>query len=117
MTGKKELLKELEILSNAFGPSGFEEEVIQKIAELSDTLHCENDAMNDLYMTENGAIRHDRPVFMLDAHLDECGFMIQSIEDNAFRDHPHFCRKEGQGHHHIEAGAFHECEGTCGYVA
>ena len=82
MTGKKELLKELEILSNAFGPSGFEEEVIQKIAELSDTLHCENDAMNDLYMTENGTIRHDRPVFMLDAHLDECGFMIQSIEDN-----------------------------------
>lgn len=82
MTDKKELIRELEILSNAFGPSGFEEEVIQKIAALSDTLHCENDAMNDLYMTKDGTIRHEKPVFMLDAHLDECGFMIQSIEDN-----------------------------------
>ena len=76
---RKELIGKLERLSNAFGPSGFEEEVVQAAASMADGFVLENDSMNNLYMTESGEIRHEKPVFMLDAHLDECGFMVQEV--------------------------------------
>lgn len=80
-------LKVLEELSNAFGPSGFEEDVVRTVKKHSKGMSVGSDPMNNVYMTmgpsregeENGRIR---PVIQLDAHLDECGFMVQSIEEN-----------------------------------
>ena len=68
-------------ISDAFGPSGFEEEVIRTIAGYCRNYELENDAMNNLYARMPGA-RADRPVIQLDAHTDECGFMVQTIHDN-----------------------------------
>ena len=68
-------------ISNAFGPSGFEEEVIRTIAGYMPEFDIENDAMNNLYARMPG-VENNKPVIMLDAHTDECGFMIQNILDN-----------------------------------
>ncbi len=68
-------------ISDAFGPSGFEEEVIRTIAGYCPEFDIKNDAMNNLYARMPGA-QADKPVFMLDAHTDECGFMVQAILDN-----------------------------------
>ena len=74
-------LKIIEDLSNAFGPSGFEEEVVKVIQKHCEGLNLKNDAMHNVYAEMPGE-KKNRPVFMLDAHSDECGFMVQNIEDN-----------------------------------
>lgn len=73
-----ELLREL---SNAFGPSGFEEEVVRVVAAHAKRYELTHDAMHNVYvrMPDDELLR---PVVQLDAHLDECGFMVQSIHDN-----------------------------------
>lgn len=68
-------------ISDAFGPSGFEEDVIRTIAGYCKKYQVENDAMNNLYVRMPGA-KEDLPVIQLDAHTDECGFMVQTIHDN-----------------------------------
>lgn len=68
-------------ISDAFGPSGFEEDVIRTIAGYCKKYQVENDAMNNLYVRMPGA-KEDSPVIQLDAHTDECGFMVQTIHDN-----------------------------------
>lgn len=68
-------------LSDAFGPSGFEEEVVQRAAGYLGRFALENDAMNNLYARMPGA-GGGKPVIQLDAHLDECGFMVQCIHSN-----------------------------------
>lgn len=68
-------------IADAFGPSGFEEDVIRTIAGYCKKYEVRNDAMNNLYVQMPGA-REERPVLMLDAHTDECGFMVQTIHDN-----------------------------------
>lgn len=93
-------LKILEELSNAFGPSGFEEDVVRVIKKYCSGMAFRNDAMHNVYTElkptaltagtgDNNEIHEKpsfssdrRPVLMLDAHLDECGFMIQSIMEN-----------------------------------
>ena len=74
-------LKTIEDLTNAFGPSGFEEEVVKAVQEHCGGLDLRNDAMYNVYATMPDA-KGNRPVFMLDAHTDECGFMVQNVEDN-----------------------------------
>ncbi|MGN0158584.1 MAG: M42 family metallopeptidase [Brotaphodocola sp.] len=74
-------LKTIEDLSNAFGPSGFEEEVVKVIQKHCEGLDLKNDAMHNVYATMPGE-KNSKPIFMLDAHTDECGFMVQNIEDN-----------------------------------
>ena len=74
-------LKMIEDVTNAFGPSGFEEEVVKEIQKYCDGLNLRNDAMYNIYATMPDA-KGNRPVFMLDAHTDECGFMVQNVEDN-----------------------------------
>ena len=69
-------------LSDAFGPSGFEEDVIRTIADYCKEFDVENDAMNNLYVRMPGTEKDSRPVIQLDAHLDACGFMVQNIQDN-----------------------------------
>ena len=60
-------------ISDAFGPSGFEEEVVRTVAGYCGKYQVENDAMNNLYVRMPGRAG-DKPVVQLDAHLDECGF-------------------------------------------
>lgn len=74
-------IKEIEALTNAFGPSGFEEEVIREVKNWCQGLDVKNDAMYNVYATMKNR-KEGRPVIMLDAHLDECGFMVQSILEN-----------------------------------
>ena len=112
-------------ISDAFGPSGFEEEVVRTVVGYCGKYQVENDAMNNLYVRMPGRAG-DKPVVQLDAHLDECGFMVQCIHDNGClgilmlgglspdqpsRPHGHHKnkgRQENQGHHHVKARAFHE---------
>ena len=68
-------------ISDAFGPSGFEEDVIRTIAGYMREFEVENDAMNNLYVRMPGADK-EKPVIQLDAHTDECGFMVQTIHEN-----------------------------------
>lgn len=69
-------------LSNAFGPSGFEDDVLalaRRFAPKDSTI--EEDCLRNLYIyrKENAG---RRPVLQLDAHSDEVGFMVQAIRPN-----------------------------------
>lgn len=68
-------------ISDAFGPSGFEEDVIRTIAGYCREFEVKNDAMNNLYVRMPEADK-EKPVIQLDAHTDECGFMVQTIHEN-----------------------------------
>ena len=71
----------MERLSNAFGAPGFEEDVVGVLKEWAgDTYFSEEDGMHNLRLYPKGQ-KQDRCV-MLEAHLDEVGFMIQSIQEN-----------------------------------
>ena len=75
------MLKRIEALSNAFGPSGFEEDVVKEILSMNLPLYIEVDAMNNVYLSLKSNTGN-RPKIMLDAHHDEVGFMVQSITAN-----------------------------------
>lgn len=72
-------VERIKALSNAFGPSGFEEEVVEIVkAELQDIYHVERDHMMNVSVTEE---RNDtKPTIMFDAHLDEVGAIIQAVK-------------------------------------
>lgn len=66
-------------LSDAFGPSGFEDEVLTVARRYVDGIgRIEEDCLRNLYIhrKENTG---DKPVLMLDAHSDEVGFMVQAV--------------------------------------
>ena len=69
-------------LSNAFGPSGFEDDVVQIAKDYArDYIPLiEEDRMRNLYLRREEA--EGKPVLMLDAHSDETGYMIQSVREN-----------------------------------
>ncbi len=71
-------IKAIEELSNAFGPSGFEDDVVEVIKRHSTGLDVCVDPMNNVYASLKGN-SGNRPVIMLDAHSDEVGFMVQAI--------------------------------------
>lgn len=71
-------IKAISELSNAFGPSGFEDDVVKVIKKYSPGLMVESDSMNNVYARLMGN-SGNRPVIMLDCHSDEVGFMVQSI--------------------------------------
>lgn len=69
-------------LSDAFGPSGFEDEVVNRAKTYLEELgELQEDCLRNLYLyrKEN---RGNRPVIMVDAHSDEVGFMVHSIKPN-----------------------------------
>ena len=71
-------IKAIEELSNAFGPSGFEDDVVKVIKKYSEGLELEVDSMNNVFTRlENN--QGNRPIIMLDCHSDEVGFMVQAI--------------------------------------
>ena len=68
--------------SDAFGPSGFEDDVLEVARNYaSDLGTIEEDCMRNLYIyrKENTG---NKPLLMLDAHSDEVGFMVHSIKPN-----------------------------------
>lgn len=74
----------LEQLSNAFGPSGAEDEVRNLIVEAvrPHVADVRVDAMGNVLAWKSGA---DAPLrLMLDAHMDEVGFMITHIEEDGW---------------------------------
>ena len=73
-------LKNCAILSDAFGPSGFEHDVADAVCALLSGFDTRRDSMQNVYafLPEQEA---DLPLVMLDAHMDEVGFMVQSITD------------------------------------
>ncbi len=72
-------LKLIEELSNAYGPAGFEDEVVNVVKSHVEPFgEVTEDKMRNLYVSrkENTG---DRPVVMIDAHTDEVGFIVQYI--------------------------------------
>lgn len=77
-----ETIELIQALSQANGVSGFEDEVLEIARNYCDKgLSIEEDRLRNLYLGRGGK-KKDRPVVMLDAHSDEVGFMIQSINAN-----------------------------------
>ncbi len=75
-------LELLKALSDAPGPSGFEDEVVAVARRYAEGLgRLEEDCLRNFYIyrKENTG---DRPVIMVDAHSDEVGLMIHSIKPN-----------------------------------
>lgn len=70
-----ELIKEL---TSAFGPSGFEDDVVEVIKKHATFLNVTVDPMNNVYLSLKSNTGK-RPIVMLDAHSDEVGFMVQYI--------------------------------------
>ena len=69
-------------LSNAKGASGFEDETVQAAAKhIGEGYTTEEDCLRNFYMYRT-ANSGNKPVFMLDAHSDEVGFMVHSIRPN-----------------------------------
>lgn len=68
-------------ITEAFGPSGFEEDVLKVIIESLEGFEFEVDLMNNLYVKSKNNTG-DRPIIQLDAHTDEVGFMVHSIREN-----------------------------------
>jgi len=73
----------LQELSDAFGVSGFEDEVRARIEErirpFVDDVSV--DPLGNLLATRGGT---DERVLMLDAHMDEVGFLVKWIDDDGF---------------------------------
>ncbi len=79
---KQRKIELLEALSNAAGTSGFEDDVALLIAdEIKDLGEVSNDSILNVYLNrkENTG---DKPTVLLDAHMDEVGFIVQSINNN-----------------------------------
>ncbi len=74
-------IKAIEELSNAFGPSGFEEDVVKVIRKYQEEMNVRVDSMNNVYSSLKGNTGN-RVTVMLDAHSDEVGFMVQSVMSN-----------------------------------
>lgn len=74
----------LEELSNAFGPSGCEQEVRRVLARaLRDKVdRLQTDALGNLIAFKRGTGPEPRLKVMVDAHTDEVGLMITRIEKN-----------------------------------
>lgn len=78
----QEHVRLIKALSNAPGPSGFEDAVLQIVRSALETICAfEEDKVRNLYIYRRNHTGK-KPVLMLDAHGDEVGFMIHSIRPN-----------------------------------
>lgn len=68
-------------LSNAYGAPGFEELVIKEVIKHKGNLTARIDNLKNCYLSYT-EIDENKPTVMLDAHLDEVGFMVSSIDEN-----------------------------------
>jgi putative aminopeptidase FrvX len=81
------LSKEIELfgkLSNAFGPSGNEEDVAEILRKELEGYADETraDKLGNIFFYHNG--KDGYPKVMLSAHMDEIGFIITFVEENGF---------------------------------
>ncbi|MFO8034538.1 MAG: M42 family metallopeptidase [Candidatus Bipolaricaulota bacterium] len=76
-----ELAERLQLLSDAFGVAGFEDEVRGVIEEMVRPLvdEIQVDPLGNLICT-----RGEGPRVLLDAHMDEVGFLVRWIESDGF---------------------------------
>lgn len=74
----EELIKLTRELTNAFGPSGFEDDVLKIIKNYVGADNCDIDSINNLYIGLKN-IDENKPTILLDCHTDEVGFMVESI--------------------------------------
>lgn len=82
MTYDSWCLELIQRLSDAKGPSGFEDETLEVARETAAPYaKIEEDKLRNLYLIRNGNTGN-KPVVMLDAHSDEVGFMVHSIRPN-----------------------------------
>jgi len=74
----------LEKLSNLFGPPGFEDEVREFVKQEFEKLvdEVKVDVLGNVIGIKKGNERY--PTILLDAHMDEVGFMITHIDKNGF---------------------------------
>ena len=72
----------IEELSNAYGASGFEDDVLLVGRKYGEGLaRIEENCIRDLFFYRNENTG-DKPVILLDGHSDEVGFMVQAIKPN-----------------------------------
>ncbi len=78
----KDLLELIKLFSEAFGPSGFEDEVrgllIDTVKEAADSVWI--DKYGNVIAVKKGG----EPRMLVAAHMDEIGFMIKGVEGNGF---------------------------------
>lgn len=74
-------IKLIEQLSNAFGVSGFEDEVVSIIKKHCNDMECKSDGMNNLLVKPKN-YSGKKPVVLIDAHTDEVGFMVEKVKEN-----------------------------------
>ena len=97
MTYSEKNVKLIKALSDAIGPSGFEDEVLDVVREaLADICTFEEDKVRNLYIYRKNHTG-EKPVLMLDAHGDEVGFMIHSIKPNGTLRFVGLGRMDGRG--------------------
>ena len=78
----KDCLQMIRELSDAFGPSGFEDDAVEVAYRYAQDLgDCYRDSVMNLFVAAKNNTG-DKPVFMLDAHNDEVGMMVHSIKPN-----------------------------------
>ena len=76
MRSKVDLIRDL---SNAFGPSGIEDEVAELVLEEMQELNPVKDTLCNVRCVLGDS---EKPGVMLDAHLDEVGLIVQAIRPN-----------------------------------
>lgn len=73
----------IKAFSNAFGPSGFENDVVQLARGFAPgNALLQEDTLRNLYIRRPQDENSAKPVVLLDAHTDEVGFMVQAIRPN-----------------------------------
>lgn len=75
-----ETINMIKDLSNCYGAPGFEDNVLEVVNNYKGNLSFKKDSMMNCYL--NLAKKdNNKMTVMLDAHLDEVGFMVQSIDE------------------------------------
>lgn len=75
-------IKMIKAFSNANGASGFEDEVVELAKSyVSDAYSFKEDHLRNVYMNKKDNTG-TKPLFLLDAHSDEVGLIVQAIADN-----------------------------------
>ncbi len=72
----------IEGLSNAYGPSGFEDDAVALMREnVPEGFVTQEDSLRNLYI-RNPKADPSAPIIQLDAHSDEVGFIVQAVKPN-----------------------------------
>ena len=73
-------IERIKALSDAFGPSGLEDDVTKLVKDELKEFKCDEDPLRNLRTILNP--NNKGPKVMLDAHLDEVGIIVQAIKPN-----------------------------------